>query len=127
MSRYDRQIKSAARMIERYGQSVTWKQSPLTVADPSQPWKTTQSAPVNTVVSMIFIRRGRGTGLAAALYRMIKGTDVPTGAPRALMAQVPFTPELTDTVDRDGVLMNIATIDPVAPSGIPIMYVIEFR
>jgi hypothetical protein len=126
MSQYDRQVAQAVKLIAKYGQLVTWRKQTVEQADVNAPWKTTAKAgqPVDYSVKIVFPRDGKG--LANALYHLIKGTDVPTGAPRGLMASVAFTPELTDLVIRDGVKMMIKTIDPLAPGGIILLYHITF-
>ena len=121
---YLRQIRQAARMIAQKGELCSWVQTALT-PNAEQPWKTT-SVPTANPVSIVFI--SAGSGLANVLMKLMKGTDVPIGAPRGLMAQVGFTPQLKDKLVRsDGeTIYEIAGIDIVAPNGEVILYKIQF-
>jgi hypothetical protein len=123
MSFYDRQIRQAAKMIKKFGQPVTWKQPVKVVPDSTKPWKVNAADPVPYTVNMVFVR---ANGFSRELYRLIKGTDIPTGAPKGLMAAVPFTPTVDDIVDRNGTILKIAAIDVVSPNGDPILWLIEF-
>jgi hypothetical protein len=124
MSQYDRQVKQAIRMIKKYGQVVTWNARAENV-DSSQPWKSTEVGPTPYPVSIVFLRNSGSNGMNA-IFHLMKGTDIPEGAPQGIMASVPFTPNITDTIDRNGVAMKVVSIDPVAPGGIPILYRITF-
>jgi hypothetical protein len=123
MSNYNRQIAQAAKMIKKFGQPVTWKQAAKT-NDNTQPWKATSTDPTPYTVDMVFVRQN---GFSRELYRLIKGTDVLTGSTKGLMPSVPFTPTINDIVERNGATLKIAAIDCVAPSGEPILWLIEFE
>src|SRR5690242_5372622 len=96
MGVYDRQIAQALRIIRAKGQIVTWNPSGITL-DSTQPWKATEVAATSKQVSIVFVTPG---GSLAALFRLITGTDVPTGAPAGLMGAVNFTPAINDSVAR---------------------------
>lgn len=123
--KYDRNIQTAARLITKFGESVIWNKRNVT-SDPAKPWESNEAAPTEYPVKMVFLR-SNGAGFANALFKLIKGTDVPDGSVRALMAQTNFNPELTDLVDRNGTPLKPSVIDPVAPGGIIVMYVLEFK
>lgn len=125
MSKFSSKVKLAQRLIKSNGQDVQWvKQNE--VADANQPWKAVIGPePKSFPCKILFLRAGSGS--YNALFHLIKGTDAVTGAPKALMAsQDAFTPEITDTIIRDGSVMVVKSIDPLAPNGELILYTIEF-
>jgi hypothetical protein len=125
MSRYSDDIAMVLELVKADGQPVTWKK-PNLVPNPEQPWKTADPAEATTYsVDMVFLKPQGG--LRQTLNRLMRGTDVPEGGPRALMGAVSFTPDMTDIVIRNGVEMRVKNFDVLAPSGDPILYDIEFH
>lgn len=125
MSKYSDDIAMVIELIKEDGQTVTWKKTNLE-QNPTQPWKTADPAEeVTYQVDMIFLKPQGG--LRETLNKLLRGTDVPTGGPRALMGAVSFTPDMTDIVIRNGVEMRVKNFDVLAPSGDPILYDIEFH
>jgi hypothetical protein len=125
MSAYDRQIKLAQRLIKQKGAAVVWIQNPLT-QDNAEPWKTSDAGePGKFDVSILFIRPD--SSLHRTLYALLKRTEIATGIQRGIMASVPFTPGLNDKVTLNGKQMNVSKFDVFAPSGLPILYYIEFN
>lgn len=127
MSKFSSKIKLAKRLIGENGQDVTWvKQNEL--ANVNQPWKSVAGAADGSnkfPCKILFLKEGSGT--FNALFHLIKGSDAVTGAPKGLMApQDDFTPEMTDSVVRDGSVMVIKSVNPLAPNGELILYTIEF-
>jgi hypothetical protein len=128
MSAFNRQIATAVRLIAKYGATCTWtKRGDDTTPDASKPWKTAAAEPTPYTVKIAMCRKG-GSGWAYALIRLIQGTDVPAGKPKALLAagNLAFTPDSTDVVTLNGAKMKVETIDPIAPDGLPIIYIITF-
>jgi hypothetical protein len=124
VSVYAQDIKSAQAMIKQAGQLVTWRKVVRT-ANNAQNWKATETTQDFQVY--IFFPR-KGSNAINALQRLFKGTEVTDGAPSGIMAAVTgFVPEITDKVIRGNVPMAIASIDPLAPDGNPILYFIEFK
>jgi hypothetical protein len=125
MSQYARTIKSAQRLIAKYGQDVIWRKPNVSVPDPTKPWKSLDNAPTDIPVKIVFVRPEGG--LSNALYHLIKGTDAVTGAPKGLMAPINgFNPEITDRVIRNGSTLVIGSINVVAPASDAVLYIIEF-
>lgn len=125
---YVRQIASAQRIIKKKGLLVTWNKH-VVVTDSTKPWKTTPGVP-QIYTAYIFLKSHSGGGLTA-LFHLMTGTEVPMGAPDAIMGAVPFTPELTDQVIAviAGVTKTfvVKAIDIVMPDGNPILYKLQFE
>jgi hypothetical protein len=123
MGVYDRQIAQAKRMIKAKGKRVTWTKHDAT-QDVNKPWKTTSAGtPTTYPVYVVFTSPG---AFLQALVHMVAGTSVPTGAPDAIMAAVPFTPEENDSISSDGEIFVIKDFNIVAPNGEPILYKLVF-
>lgn len=108
---YERKIKRAQQQIKRKGQLVIWKKN-TAVVNADQPWKTTVNvAPVTFPASMVFLTESIGIV-----------SNVPAGAITAIMAAVPFTPEIDDVVLRGADNLVIKDIGRFAPNDEPILY-----
>lgn len=124
MSVYDSQIATAKQLIAAKGESVTWREAAVTVE--GQPWKTDAGAPVNHTVTIVFLPPS--SNIADAVAQMMRGTSVPGGGTRGLMAAVDFTPALNGIVIRtDGTKLQVKSFDVIAPNGDPILYKINFE
>jgi hypothetical protein len=119
-------INTALRLIKRNGQLVTWKKQNVQIANAAKPWQYSAGTlnPNSFQTYICFLPAGTST--FQALIHLIRGTDVPMGAPMGLMAPGAFTPEITDSVDKAGEILVIKSIDPLAPTGVPLLYTIEF-
>lgn len=127
----------AATMIAEDGATVTWVKTNAAATnvtvDATMPWKVTEeqlnNAPVPPTQFVVKCLLTRGKGLAAQLYSLMKGSDVPGGGQMGLLpGNVPFTPELTDTVIKaDATVLAISSIDVVEPDGVPVLYYITFQ
>jgi hypothetical protein len=135
---YQKQATSAAAKIAAKGGKVTWVKSLATATDttvdPNQPWKVTERVANNAPVPPATfpntpILFTRGKGLAQQLAALTKGTEVAGSGQNGLLpGNVPFTPELSDTVIKaDGMVLNITAIDALEPDGTPILYFITFQ
>lgn len=128
MGVFDRQIASAKRLIEKYGQSVQWKPYVAADADDATPWKPKldTSDPADPVmVRIVFLPASRvNNELVRALSN---APEVPSGKSYGLMPAVNFVPSLADVVIRDGVEYRPCYIDPLSPNGEIIMYTIGFE
>lgn len=127
MAQFDRQIATAVRLIEKYGQAVTWTTvNDGAPPDAAKPWKPAEAAdtPNEATICFVPVRDNDWRKLLAYL----KGTEVPTGKLAGLMAgNVSFTPKLKDVVVRDGVTLNVTNIDLISPNGQKILYILEFE
>lgn len=134
MGVYDDAIATAKRMIAAKGQLATWRKFDTGLFQQSSanhpspvPWLPTSArGEQDFSVSIVFLPISR---VNSQLIRALSGTEV-TGPSKAnlqgLMASVDFEPSDKDIVIRDERQLNIASIDPIAPDGTPILYVIEF-
>lgn len=129
MGTYDRQVKTANRLIAKYGQLVTVTQIPQIIADPNKPWETSDGTPVPTTVNMAFFSPS-ATGdsqLGKELLQYIKGMDVAFGQIRGYLGASALVPKISDIVTRDGKELKIKAADPLAPNGQAIFWIIEFE
>jgi hypothetical protein len=119
MGQYDRQIVNTLRLIAKKGVIVTWTKRASSSADPTMAWKTSISVPLTYQVSMVFVSP---KGTLADMVALLKGTTVPVGAINALMASVPFTPAIDDSIVTVGRTFIVKSIDIVQPNLVPILY-----
>lgn len=122
MGIYDNAVKTAKRLIHRYGQPVTWRQ-PAAVSNDATPWNPTAAAPTDEPVKIVFLPKNNES---QALLRYLAGTEITIGSLQGLMPVVDFTPDLSDVVLRDGKELRIKAITPLSPGGVIIFYTIEF-
>ena len=125
MGQYDRAIATALRMVAQYGMVVTWeKPGPVTGTEANP----ISGEPVEHSVSIVFLP-SEANGLASMLSA-IQGTEVPNGGMVGYMGAVDFVPELTDSVlgfdDLPLYLDPKNGIERLAPSGVPILYILRF-
>lgn len=118
MARFDRQIATAKRLIARNGMVCKWKQITKT-AIPGSPFLTGSQSEQVYDAALCFVP-------ASDLDYLI-GTDVPATTVVALMGQVPFTPQLKDTVMRGTETLRVANIKPLAPNEQIILYAVVFE
>lgn len=122
MGVYDDDIATALELITEFGQSVQWKK-PAPIEDNDNPWNPGQgTTPDPHPVKMVFLSPKTG----AKYLQMMNGTEVPIKSQVALMAGgLSFTPEMNDTITRNGVSISVNRIDLLAPNGDPVLYYVE--
>lgn len=124
MGRFDRQIATALKLIKKNGQTVTWRNIPPTTPDPVKPWLPVGGIPVDHSPLICFLPLDlQGKEFIASLG----GTEAVTGTFYGLMGNVDFNPLVTDIVFRDGVALDIESIDLLSPNGQKILYTIIFN
>lgn len=113
MGRFDRQIATALRLIEKNGELCQVTRE-TRITDPDKPWETTPG-PVETHDAFIcFLPMDR---TAQETFVTMKGSEVPTGATQALMGAVDFVMADDFTVVRSGNRKyRIASIDELQPN-----------
>lgn len=125
MGVYDRQVDQAKRLIKKKGQLVVWVKHSAAPVN-SQPWKSTNAppSPATFPVFIVFLPPKQGDD-----FELRPGTEVPSGAPRGLMAQVTgFVPEINDHVLRGSDTLVIASFVTLNPNGEGvILYKLSFR
>jgi hypothetical protein len=125
MGEYDRQIKSALKLIAKKGQSVIWKEirngAPV---DPAQPWKPSeQISPVEHAVKICFIPLTKE--MRESIFYSV--SEVPSGAVVGLMGSVNFEASLKDVVITDGKELRIENINILSPNGQVILHTVLFK
>ena len=124
MGRYDAEIEGAAEQLREDGQLVTWQKIvDGTPADAAKPWKPGEATVTEYPVYIVFLPDDR-QGYQVSRYG--KGTEVPRGSEKGLMAAQDFEPAIKDTIVRDGKTLSICGINPLRPNGQVIMYELWF-
>lgn len=119
MGQYDRFVAMAKRLIAKKGVVITWTKN-TAIQNSSQPWKTVAGSAQSYQVPVVYTSKGN------PLTFLLAGTNVAIGAPDAIMAQVPFTPEIDDTITDGPDVYVIKSIDIVQPGDVVILYKLTF-
>lgn len=123
MATYDRQIATAKKLIAKFGQAVEWN-TESNSANVYEPWNSETSSAVKNQASICFLPINLAD---LPTFGYIDQTDVPKGAVKGLMGNVPFNPKLKDWVIRDGKRLNIDQIKVLSPNGEKILFNILFK
>lgn len=126
---YNRQIATAKRLIEKYGQTVSFSRISETISDPLKPWEKTLGTPEVSNFKMVFIDPN-ATGisqLGKEFLQYLKGSEILEGKLRGLLANNNFEPKPTDILTRNSKELKIYAINPLAPSDQTILYVLELE
>lgn len=115
MANYDRFVKTAKRLIAKYGEVCNWVIEGQET-DSDEPWKA-DNAPDVTHKVRIAMFPNDGSGLET-LAKML-GADVTIGNVIGYMANVPFEVSDRDTIVRTaaGKTLSINSIDEINPDG----------
>jgi hypothetical protein len=124
MGKFDRQIDTALRLIKQYGQTVIWeKKLSLSAPDPTKPWEQVASTALYEPYICFLPLDLQGKEFLQSLG----GGEAASGAFYGLMGNVPFVPDRLDVVTRDGIKLDIESIDLLSPNGQKILYTIIFN
>lgn len=123
MGVYDRQIGTALRLIAKTGQSVEWN-SETDSANADNPWDSETNVTTKTTVNICFLPVGLSD---LPTFKYADLSDVPRGAVKGLMGNVPFEPKLKDWVIRNGKRLNIDQVKELSPNGEKILFTILFK
>jgi hypothetical protein len=116
-------IATAQRLITKYGQPCYWRRvQPLTNVNPLAPWLVGTGSDIDVPVTILFTQ-SRGT--LTALLQYARNSDVSVGGLRGLMSAQDFTPDLQDVILKNGSAYALQSINPIAPNGTPILYILE--
>jgi len=125
MAQFDRQIKTAIKLILKNGVAAKWRIIDDPVTDEElTPWKPGAYTPEDKDVVICFLPVSTQ---AMQSFNFINGTDVPKGSTMGLMGNVDFEPNLKDVVIYDGKQLRIASIDLLSPNGQKILYTVIFK
>lgn len=123
MAQFDRAIQTALRLIAKNGQTVAWNKRIVSVPNPDKPQDQIET---NTVYNpkICFLPldlQGR------EFLMSLGGGEAASGAFYGLMGNVNFNPDRGDILTRDGVKLNINSIDLLSPNGQKVLYTIIFN
>jgi len=126
MGTYDRFIKTAKRLIAKYGENCEWAVFNDTSDDDSdEPWKGEAADPVKYPVKIAFFNSEQ-TGLETLARAMNNNTVI--GNVVGYMGAVTFTPDMRDSINRlvAGKNLTLVSIDEINPNGAaPIIYILK--
>jgi len=124
MAQFDRQIATALRLIKKNGQKVQWRKEAASIPDPLKPWLPVGTSPIIYEPFIVFLSLDlQGKEFLFSL----NGSEAVTGAYYGLMGNVSFEPNTLDIVTRDGIKLDINSIDLLSPNGQKILYTIIFN
>ena len=126
MGVYDRQIATALRLIEKYGQQCEVRKSGVAVPDdPHRPWLGGEAPPQVHTPHIAFVPATSG----ASSFGMTKFRDRDANSASfstfGLMGAQDFTPQVTDQLSRDGQPLVIVAVDTLSPNGEPILHILS--
>lgn len=128
MGTFDRQVKSVKRLIDKYGQLVTFKSTTLLNANTNKPWELTNGTPAQKDIKVIFLSPSSNgeSFLGRELLQYLTGTSVASGKIRGYCAAFEYEPKLNDIITRDSNELTIKAVDTLSPNGQVLMHVLEF-
>lgn len=120
---YDRMASTALRLIERFGQTITLRDTVQGEYDPvtgSQTPDVEVERPAQAILQDYALQQ---SGMSYA-----EGTVIQQGDKKILVAAQGLTPpQLTTTVLADGVTWTIVNIKEINPAGTPLVYELQGR
>lgn len=120
MGTFDRIASSAARLISKFGQDVTYRVA--TTAIGSSPWQGDSPVFIDYTVKAVFIPVDR-VDRDTMVYREM--SDIPIGFVTMYIGRVPFVPKLKDSVLREGKVLSVSRVQAYKPNEEVIAYVLE--
>lgn len=124
MGQFDRQIETALRLIKKNGQQISWKRTAAILPDPDKPWLPVGDTEIEYTPFICFLPLDR---VGKEFLQALGQSEAITGTYYGLMGAQPFAPNLKDVITRDGVPLDIASIDILAPNGQIILYTITIN
>lgn len=121
MTVYTNFIKTATRLIAKYGMPVRWSKDDLTAVDPTKPWQGSENEPQDYLPIVCFVSAS-GNMFGMEKYK----TQIDAGEISlfGLMAPQMFEPDLADTVVRDNEVLSIKWIDTIKPADEVVLYIL---
>lgn len=124
MTRFNRQIETALRLIKKNGQLVKWRRLQRT-EDPNEPGQVIAAPPIDTDVYICFLPVDKDN---KEFFNYLRGTnELKMGSLMGLMGQVSFEPDASNLVIRGESTLEIFNIDLLSPNGQKVLYTIEFK
>lgn len=117
MGTFDRQIATAKRLIDKYGEACSW-QKPGDREVGVDPWRGSNIDPPDPVSVRIAFFPNGGDNSLAAVIAALGDSDVNIASEYGLMAAVAFEPLTSDTLkDSAGDNVEIVKMTPLRPNG----------
>lgn len=128
MAEFDKQIKTALKLIKKKGKVVKWRVlRDGAPPDGNKPWKVAAADTLDYDVSICFVPIGSSSALPMSF---IVNAPVPVECLSGFMAAadaVSFTPSLKDIVIMDDKELRIENIGTLSPNGQNIIHAIVFK
>lgn len=124
MGQFDRQIETALRLIKKNGQQIVWRKTKPIVPDVDKPWLPTGDVEIEYTPFVCFLPLNR---VGKEFIQSLGQSEAVSGTYYGLMGAQPFAPNLTDVVVRDGVELDINSIDILSPNGQIILYTVTIN
>lgn len=121
--KYERQIASARRMIEKAGMICQWRGA--AAPDPeAPPWRDGDGAEPDPVDVPVAFFAPSDVGKGGDIFRsFINATEVPESREVGLIpGDCGFDVNMSGTLYRDGEPLRIVRVDRLAPANVPIIY-----
>ena len=115
----------ANKLITADGEVCIWTSTvDAPIEDADKPWIQLQGTPQTTVVTIFFTSASDDP-----LRRLLSGSDIEGTKLRGLMPAQTFKPNLEDSIARtsDGSILQLESITPLAPNGVPILWKLVFK
>lgn len=117
MGVFDRQIATARRLIERYGEACLWQQ-PGDKDPGAKPWHGSSIDPPDPIPVKIAFFPGGSESNFAAVLAALGDTNVNIASEYGLMPAVDFDPATSDVLtDSNGNNVEIVDMTPLRPNG----------
>ena len=123
MGVYDSLIKTADRLIDKYGMTVEWNKAEVeSASEPGEPSSLTPGAEFQPRVAFFPPDGDTGRTLTA-----LTGREAPQARQMGLLSGgCGFEVEHTDTVTKSGVKLPIIDFARIAPADIPVLFLVWF-
>ncbi len=124
---YNKLIATALRLIDKFGQTVEWRQHLTTKPDPTKPWIVADDAPTIYKPRMVILPIEKDDQV---FLRQINGTEAKIGDMYGLIGRVTaFDPTAGQNTikDANGAILTVLNTDKLAPSGVPLLYTVIFN
>lgn len=121
-AQFQRQRALVTRLVAQFGETVAFSTTPIDPASP-QPWNPDDGAPETHSAKVVWYTQG-GNGLAQTL-RTLTGSNIADGTKFCILTgDCGFTPVLQMQITAADGTFSVTAIDRIAPSGVPVAYLI---
>lgn len=121
---YDPDIELAKEMIAEDGASCVWYSETQTEKDPAKPWRGTNATATPIPCDIVFLDAVTAKSL---VQQWAPGMDFSADKSYGLMPSVPFSPAISEKVERGATVFILSASTSIEPNGVPILYILEFQ